>query len=149
MSGRSITSWTVTINRPPSVVFDYLADITKHAEWSPKPYRVEGASGPIAAGDRFTSIGSMPGDKNHRNDVTVTACSSPSRLVLDAEERGEHFISTFDLQARESGTLLTRTMDAPKPSGLLAIVFPLIMAVVLRPDVQKGLDNLKSILESN
>jgi uncharacterized protein YndB with AHSA1/START domain len=147
MSARAITSWTVTINRPPSVVFDYLVDVTKHAEWSPKPYRVEGASGPIATGHRFTSIGSMPGDKNHRNEVTVTDCSPSSRLVLDAEERGEHYVSTFDLQAQGSGTLLTRTMDAPQPGGLLALVFPLIMAVVIRPDVQKGLNNLKSILE--
>jgi uncharacterized protein YndB with AHSA1/START domain len=147
MSARAITSWTVTINRPPSVVFDYLADVTRHAEWSPKPYRVEGVSGPITTGDRFTSIGTIPGDKNHRNEVTVTACSAPSRLVLDAEEKGEHYVSTFDLQAQGSDTLLTRTMDAPKPRGLLALVFPLVMAVVIRPDVHKGLNNLKSILE--
>jgi hypothetical protein len=67
--------------------------------------------------------------------------------VLDALEKGEHYISTFDLQPQGPGTLLTRTMDAPKPSFPLSVVFPFIMAAFIRPDVNKGLNNLKTNLE--
>jgi uncharacterized protein YndB with AHSA1/START domain len=147
MSQRATSSWTVTIEQPPEVVFDYLADVTKHSEWSPKALRIEGAAGAVETGDTFTSIGTMPGDKNHRNDVTVTECSRPTRLVLDATEKGEHFLNIFDLQPQGAGTLLTRGMDAPKPGGLLGLVFPLIMAGFIRPDVQKGLRMLKANLE--
>lgn len=38
-------------------------------------------------------------------------------------------------------------MDVPKPGFPLSVVFPLIMAAFIRPDVQKGLGNLKANLE--
>lgn len=147
MAGRSAESFTVTIDRAPDVVFDYIADVSKHAEWSPKPYRVEGTAGPVKVGDTFTSIGTIPGDKNHRNEVTVTECAAPRRLVLDSEEKGEHFINTFELVAEGSGTRLTRTIDAPQPPFPLSVLFPLIMVAFIKPDVNKGLRNLKSNLE--
>jgi uncharacterized protein YndB with AHSA1/START domain len=147
MAGRSTSSFSVSINRSPAEVFAYLADVSKHAEWSPKPFRVENMSGPVSTGDTFTSVGVIPGDKNHRNEVTVTDCSPPSRLVLDATEKGQHFINTFELTPQGDGTLLTRSMDAPKPPFPVSLLFPLIMAAVVRPDVNKGLNNLKAKLE--
>jgi len=149
MAERSVSDFTTTIDRTPDVVFDYISDVSKHAEWSPKPFRVEGTTGPVKVGDSFTSIGTIPGDKNHRNEVTVTECSPPRRLVLDSLEKGEHFINTFELVAEGSGTRLTRTVDAPKPSFPLSVVFPLIMSAFIRPDVQKGLRNLKANLEGS
>lgn len=148
MTGRTVTTFTTTIDRPPDVVFAYLCDVSKHAEWSPKPYRLEGSTGPVRVGDSFTSIGTVPGDKNHRNQVTVTEVAPPRRLVLDSEEKGEHFINAFELTAVGSGTRVDRVVDSPKPSFPLSVVFPLIMAAVIRPDVNKGLANLKAILES-
>jgi uncharacterized protein YndB with AHSA1/START domain len=148
MAERMSASWTVTIDRAPEDVFAYLADVTKHSEWSPKPFRAEGVSGAVKTGDTFTSVGTIPGDKNHRNEVTVTECSAPTRLVLDAMDKGEHFVNSFDLQAQGGGTLVTRTMDTPKPGFPLSMVFPLIMVAFVKPDVQKGLQNLKATLEN-
>jgi len=147
MGKRTVATFTTTIDRPPATVFDYLSDVSKHAEWSPKPFRVEGTSGPVKAGDTFATVGTIPGDKNHRNDVTVTECSSPSRLVLDSKEKDEHFINTFELEADGDGTKVSRTVDAPTPPFPLSVVFPLIMAAFIRPDVNKGLRNLKATLE--
>ena len=147
MTARSVNSFTVTIDRTPDVVFDYISDVSKHSEWSPKPYRVEGTSGPVKVGDTFASIGTIPGDKNHRNEVTVTESSKPGRLVLDAMEKDQHFINTFELVAEGSGTRLTRTMDAPKPPFPVSVLFPLILAAFIRPDVNKGLQMLKANLE--
>lgn len=149
MAGRSVATFTTTIDRTPDVVFAYLADVGKHAEWSPKPFRVEGVTGPVKAGDSFTSIGAIPGDKNHHNEVTVQECAPPTRLVLDSMEKGEHFFNTFELHADGAGTRLTRTIDAPTPSFPLSLVFPLIMAAFIRPDMQKGLRMLKGSLESH
>lgn len=115
MAKRSVATFTTTIHRSPQVVFDYIAEIGKHAEWSPKPFRVEGSSGRVNVGDTFTSIGTILGDNNPRNEVTVTECSPPRRLVLDSLEKGEHFINSFELEPVGSGTRLTRTTDAPKP----------------------------------
>jgi len=149
MAKRIVATFSTTINRPPDVVFDYIADVSKHSEWSPKPFRAEGTSGPVKTGDTFSSVGTIPGDKNHRNEVTVTECSPPRRLVLDSLEKDEHFINTFELAADGAGTRVTRIVDAPKPGFPLSVVFPLIMAGFVRPDVNKGLSNLKGILEKN
>jgi len=149
MTERKVLTFSTTINRTPDVVFDYIVDVSKHAEWSPKPFRVVDLTGPVKAGDTFTSIGTIPGDKNHRNEVTVAECSAPRRLVLDALEKDEHFINTFDLEADGSGTRLTRVIDAPKPKFPLSVAFPLIKAVFIQPDVNKGLRNLKEKLEQS
>ena len=147
MAGRKVLTFTTTIDRTPEVVFDYLADVSKHAEWSPKPYRAEGTSGRVATGDTFASVGTIPGDKNHRNEVTVTECTAPTRLVLDALEKDEHFINTWELVPEGSGTRVNRIVDAPAPGFPLSVVFPLISAAFIRPDVNKGLRNLKDVLE--
>ncbi|MDQ1700193.1 MAG: Polyketide cyclase / dehydrase and lipid transport [Frankiaceae bacterium] len=149
MTKRVVATFTTTIDRTPDVVFDYLADVSKHAEWSPKPFRVERGSGPVKVGDTLTTVGTIPGDKNHRNEVTVTECSRPHRLVLDAKEKDDHFVNTWELEADGTGTRLTRIVDAPKPSFPLPLVFPLIMSFLVRPDVNKGLRNLKNKLEQS
>ena len=147
MAERVVATFTTTIDRTPDVVFDYLADVSKHAEWSPKPFRVEGPTGTVKAGDTFTSVGCIPGDKDHHNEVTVTECNRPTRLVLDSKEKDDHFVNTFELEADGSGTRLIRTVDAPRPGFPLSVVFPILMATFIRPDVNKGLRNLKAKLE--
>lgn len=149
MAGRTTVTATVSIDRPPAEVFAYLSDVSRHGEWSPKPMRVEGvAPGPVKPGDTFTSYGVIPGDKNHRNDVTVAESTAPSRLVLDAEEKKEHFFNTFELTADGTGTSLTRTLDMPAPGFPLSVAMPLIKAAVIRPDVRKGLEKLKANVEA-
>jgi uncharacterized protein YndB with AHSA1/START domain len=148
MAGRVTVTETVSIDRPPAEVFAYVSDVSKHGEWSPKPMRVEGvAPGPVKTGDSFTSFGVIPGDKNHRNDVTVAESTPPTRLVFDSTEKGEHFINTFELQASGAGTTLTRTMDVPKPGPPLSLMMPLIKSAFIQPDVKKGLGKLKANLE--
>jgi uncharacterized protein YndB with AHSA1/START domain len=148
MAGRTSVTVSVRIDRPPAAVFAYLSDVSKHGEWSPKPLRIEGIDpGPVKVGDTFTSYGVIPGDKNHRNDVTVVQSAPPTLLVLDSAEKGEHFINTFQLQPQDAGTSLTRTLDMPKPGLPLSLAFPLIKSAFIQPDVKKGLAMLKAHLE--
>ena len=151
MPGRSTVTATVEIDRSPDEVFTYLADVSRHHEWSPKAFRVEGvAPGPVAAGDTYTSTGVIPGDKNHGNDVTVVEVSTPTRLVLDSAEKGEHFINTFDLTLVDhSKTRLTRTLDMPQPGFPLSLALPLIKGLLIKPDLTKGLNRLKANLEQS
>lgn len=149
MAGRSTVTAAVEIERSPDDVFTYLADVSRHQEWSPKAFRVEGvAPGPVKVGDTFTSTGVIPGDKNHSNDVTVVEVSAPTRLVLNSSEKSEHFINTFDLAPLGDGkTRLTRTLDLPQPGFPLSAALPLIKALFIKPDLAKGLNRLKSNLE--
>ena len=149
MARRETVTSSVHVERPPSEVFDYLADVARHGEWSPKPYRVEGvaAGHQVTAGKRFTSYGWLPGDKDHRNDVEVTAVEAPSRLVMSSTDKGQLTVNTFTVAGDGNGSRVERVMEVQRPAGVVGVVFPLIATLLIRPDVAKGLARLKSNLE--
>lgn len=147
---RAITSVTVEVSRPQAEVFAYLCDVTRHGEWSPKAYRVEGveAGAPLQKGTRYASYGWVPGDQDHRNEVEVSELVEPTRLVLTAIDGGREFVSTFTVTAAGNGSRVQRVLDMPRPAGALGLVFPVIVAALVKPDVAKGLRNLKANLEN-
>ena len=147
MSERATNSWTIEVDVPPEVAFQYLSDIGRYAEWSPKPYRVEPApSLPLQQGVAFQSYGVVAGDKNHANHVEVTVVDAPHRLVLTSTDKGEQYVHQFDVEASAGGSRITRTVDAPQPRGFVRLIFPLIFAVFINPEVSKGMNMLKSNL---
>jgi len=150
MADRVRQTWTVAVDRPQEEVFDYLADVKRHGEWSPKPYRVEDVpDGPVGIGTKFVSYGWIPGDKEHRNDAEVTAFNRPDSLVIRATEKESEFINTFRLASEGSRTIVEKEMDMPKPGGALGMVFPVLLKRFIRPQVQKGMDMLKANVEKN
>ena len=86
-----------------------VADITRHSEWSPKPYRVELVSGDLnAAGSRYRSVGWVPpNDGNHANDVEITEVVPMSRFALSATDATGTYANSFDLQSVDGGTQIT------------------------------------------
>jgi uncharacterized protein YndB with AHSA1/START domain len=150
VTDRMTASWSVDIKRGADEVFDYLADFSRHGEWSPKPFRTEDLpSGSASPGLTFVSYGAIPGDKEHRNEVNVTEVQRPTRLVFSSTEpNGEVFVNTFTVTSRDGGSHVEREWDFPKPSGVMGVMFPVFMRAYVRPQVQKGLDKLKQVLES-
>lgn len=144
---RAVVSTVLVVPNPPERVFALLADVQRHAEWSPKKFRVEAVSGPVQKGTTFVSYGWLPGDADHRNDVEVTEFEPPHRLVLTATDRGEQFVNTFVLTPEGSGTRIERSLDLPRPDGVIGALFPIVAARVIRPDMAKGLRKLKWVLE--
>lgn len=139
MPHRFVGSATVVVDRPAEEVFDYLLDVRRHGEWSPKPYRVEGIEGPVEAGSTFTSYGWIPGDGDHRNEVEVIEVDPPSRLKFKSVESGEEFFNTYLLTAHGQSTTVEKHFDMPRPAGALGVVFPLIFAAVVKPGIGKGM----------
>jgi uncharacterized protein YndB with AHSA1/START domain len=142
-----ITTFVIDAPVEPAKAFEYIADITKHSEWSPGPYWIDPPLVmPITEGSSFVSHGRIPGDKDHTNQVVVTELNPPRVLVLTSEDRGQQFVHRFDVTPTRDGCRVSRTVDSPKPTGLLRLVFPLIFAVVIKPDAMKGMDNLRQRL---
>ena len=148
MAGRKTITCSVTVAKPPDQVFAYVTDVSKHSEWSPKPFRVEDISGQVGKGMTFTSYGTIPGDKNHRNDVEVTEYDAPSRFGLTSTEKDQQFFNTFEISAEGAGSKVVRTMDMPSPGGVVGLLLPVFIPMFIRPDVQKGLNNLKAKVEA-
>lgn len=149
MSGNFRATWTVTIDRPVEEVYDYVANPNNHANWSPKPYKVVDVVGePGEKGTTFTSIGWVPGESEHRNQVEVTAADRPGLLEFTSDDAGHKYVSRFSFSGNGGSTTVTRTADWPKPGGVAGLVFPLISAALIKPDVNKGLRKLKAALET-
>lgn len=148
MAERVTPEWTVTVDRPADEVFAYLADVSRHHEWSPREYQIENLSDtPIHKGTTFTSYGWIPRDGHHRNEVEVTEYEAPTRLVLTSTEPNGSYINTYALTPEGNGTRVTKTMDMPKPTGFTGLIFPIILSTVIKSGVQKGMDMLKTNLE--
>jgi len=76
MAKRSVASWNVDVQRSAEETFAYLLDVSKHGEWSPKPFTVEGLSaGPVTQGATFTSYGVIP---RSRRGTCATSMRSTS-----------------------------------------------------------------------
>lgn len=148
MSGRAKAQCSVVVQRKPEEVFAYLADVRRHAEWSPKAYRVEGLDGPVGLGTTFTSYGWVPKDAEHRNDVEVTVFEPSTRLRFTAHEKGEDFLSTYVLSPQGNATKVAKLIDMPKPPGVSGAFFPLVVGGFIKPATQKGMNMLKAKLEA-
>jgi uncharacterized protein YndB with AHSA1/START domain len=149
MSGRAKAQLSILVNRKPDEVFAYLCDVRKHAEWSPKAYRVEGVEGPLKMGSMFASYGWVPKDPDHRNDVEVTAFDPPRRIEFTGREKGEDFLNTYVLTPQGDSTRIDRTIDMPKPDGVGGALFPLILGGFIKPATNKGMKMLKARLEGS
>ena len=74
-----VSNYRVSINAEPEQVFSYVADLTRHGEWS-ENLKVESVSeNPIGVGSQYHSTGRMMG-KQVENDVScrrVRIANSP------------------------------------------------------------------------
>jgi uncharacterized protein YndB with AHSA1/START domain len=149
MARKTITT-SVVVNRPPEDVFAYLADFSRHHEWSPRPYRVQRIGDtPMGVGARFHSEGYIPRDPKHANDVEITGYEPPARLAFESEEKSQKFFNEFTLTPQDGATRVVRTLDMPSPGGFAGLMMPLLASGYIKPTVQKGMNMLKANLEKS
>lgn len=148
MEQRATVRAAVAVDRAPEQVFAYLADVSRHGQWSPKRLRIADlpADGELVVGTTFTSYGHLPGRPEHRNDVRVTELDPPRRLVLESTDASGTYRSTFVVTPRGSGSTVLRELELPRPDGLLGLTLPLFLRRVLGRDLAKGLGNLATRL---
>lgn len=149
MDNRMVATLGVDINRPADEVFDYLRDVHRHNEWSPKPYRVEGIEGLVDAGSKFVSYGWLPGKPDNRNDVEVTAFEPGRKIEFTATQDGHKFLNTFVLTPNGDKTRVEKTIDFYKPGGFAGmVVMPILFPALIKPATQKAMVMLKDQLEA-
>lgn len=137
------------IDAPAEVVWPWIADITKHSLWSPKPYVAKLTSGINGAvGSTYSSVGFVPpAEKDHKNEVTITEVVANSKIVFKAHDENGDFINTFTLQSTSSGTMVTFQHDFPRMVGMGRILVPLLVPLVGKRDTKVRLGMLKDRAE--
>jgi hypothetical protein len=160
------TQTSVTSAAPPSAVYDTVADLRNHLDWSGerassetfKLLSIDAPGGPAAVGTAFTSSGSADNGTFHDRSV-VTEASSPTRFVIETDahldrKRGRpwdaHFEHRYDIASEGGGSRITYTETIERvnyvPYWLQPWIRPIFTVYVNRAD-RKQLANLARLAE--
>jgi hypothetical protein len=160
------TQTSVTSAAPPDVVFETVADLRNHLDWSGerassetfKLLSIEAPDGPAAIGTAFTSSGAADNGTFHDRSV-VTEATRPSSFVIETDahldrKRGKpwdaHFIHRYDVAPEGEGSRITYTETIERvnyvPYWLQPGVRSIFKVYVNRAD-RKQLTNLARLAE--
>ena len=96
---------TFLVSRPPEVVFDYLTDPSKLAEWQTSKTSVEQMTdSPPGPGTRFRERTKGPGGKEFDQIVEFTEFDRPRRVHVHVVEGPYPVDGTWTFEAADGGT---------------------------------------------
>jgi uncharacterized protein YndB with AHSA1/START domain len=136
---------TVTIDRPASDVFDYLADGTHNREWRAGVLEIERTSAAGGEGATYRQVLAGPGGRRIDGDYRVTVFDPPRRLEFHVTAGPARPAGVFELTENPDETTRVRFALDLKPAGLMKLMTPMITRQVRREVAQ--LDTLKTVLE--
>jgi hypothetical protein len=160
------TSVSTTSQASPEVVYDTIADLRAHLEWSGerasddkfKLLSLEAPGDPATVGTTFTSSGAAENGTFHDRSV-VTEASRPHRFVIETDSRLErrrgrtwevHFSHRYDIEPEGDGSRIVYTETAERanyvPYWLHPLIRPIFRPYVNRAD-RKQLQNLARLAE--
>jgi uncharacterized membrane protein len=135
---------TITIDRPASAVFAYLAELENLPRWN---YAISEtrklSSGPTRVGSRYLQVRTLP--RPSEDTLEVTEYEPDRRLTVRGMFGPLSGQATYVLEPAGGATSLTNAMDL-KAKGALSLVAPLATARVSAA-VTENLTKLKEILE--
>ena len=116
----------ITINKPASEVFAYIADLPRHSEWASHPLTIKQTSeGEVAVGSTFDSEGKAFG-KTFRDKLSVTEYVPDERFIFDVVSGGARFRLSFLMAQAGDNTTLTKTSETLKKPFFFYPLFLLV-----------------------
>ena len=143
------TTFSVFINAQPETVFAYVADLTKHGEWSGGRLIVEAVtSGPAGVGSQYRSRGDLPGQKERPNELRVTQYQAPTRFSFVTQDPSFGGVThDFTFKPQNNGTLMERTVTVHMNPFVAFAFRNFIFPLVGKPQMDKALAALKAKME--
>ena len=160
------TSVTVSCGAPPRVVYDTVADLRAHLEWSGeraddddfKLLHLDAPGGAAVVGTAFTSTGANFNGTFHDRSVVIEA-TPPNGFTIETQARLERrrgktwevgFLHRYDIRSDGSGSMITYTDTAHHmnyvPYWLRFWMRPITRAAIHKGDT-KQLENLARLAE--
>lgn len=142
---------STTIAAPPAAVYAHVADFEKFNAWSPwaeldpkTEYTHTGTPGAVGAKMAWKSD-----DPNVGSGSQTFTKLEPPKLVETALDFGEHgtALARFQLSEEGGGTKVVWGFDSDMGANPIARYFGLMMDGMIGPDYEKGLANLKRVVE--
>lgn len=140
-------SKSVTVNRPPAEVIEYIADVSNHPAFIGPLKSVSDLGGdPRKAGTSWTWVFVMAGVEI--SGFAETLKYEPGRMFSYRTTSGA--LSTFEYSAASEGgaTKVTINVDYEIPDTLLGKVQAPVVERLNDLDGQRAVDNLKVILDA-
>ena len=74
---------------------------------------------------------------------------APKRFAVRSHDKDGEFVNTLELTPQGAGTIVTRTVEFPAPKGAFVVLLPILVPIVIRPAIQKGMNLLKTTVEGS
>src|SRR5215831_21214379 len=137
--------YTVTIERPARVVFDYLADGTHNREWRSGVLDIERTTAATGEGAVYRQVLAGPGGRRIDGDYRITVFNRPQRLEFLVTAGPARPSGVFELtDGTDRATVVRFALDL-RPAGFMKLMTPMIARQMRREVAQ--LETLKKILE--
>ncbi len=157
----AVVSKSVTIRLPVESVFEYIADVERHVEWSGGlSFGLERITkltdGPLAVGSRFRSLGKLSHRAGVEDNSTVLELEPNQLLAWETVSEGAGQQNTFrwayTFQPRGDATrlrytLLERRFDPKPPQMWFPPTLWLIDRKVFGKEMEGGLNRIREALE--
>src|SRR5690349_6217414 len=140
-----VKTYSVLAKTTPEKAYAYLADIGKHAEWSPDNLKVSGPGTP-AVGAKYETVGHLQGKPN-TSTVEITDLRPSSRVAFTSTDKMSSWLHEFTLTPDGGGTRIDRKVSVIKAPLMLSVVFPILHPFVIGPGNMKSMNMLKEKLE--
>jgi uncharacterized protein YndB with AHSA1/START domain len=135
---------TITIARPVSDVFAFLADAENDMQWRGGVIEITRTSG-RGVGTTYRQIVAGPGGRRIDADVEITEFVPDQRIAFRTTKGPVRPTGSYDVQAREDGTMVTFRLAATL-GGVKKLMAPMV-AKTMKSEVA-ALTELKRVLES-
>jgi uncharacterized protein YndB with AHSA1/START domain len=123
---------TFAVGRPPEVVFDYLTDPSKLADWQTSKTSVEQLTdGAPRVGTRVRERTKAPGGKEFEQIVEFTEFERPLRVHMHIVEGPYPIDGTWSFEPNGEGTRV-RFVAAGEARGAMRVLQPVAKLVIAR-----------------
>jgi uncharacterized protein YndB with AHSA1/START domain len=136
---------SVTINRPPQAVFDYLADGTHNRDWRAGVVEIHRTTDTDGEGASYRQVLTGPGGRRIDGDYRVTMFDPPRRLEFLVTAGPARPAGVFELTENPDRSTRVRFALDINPAGLMKLMTPMIRKT-MRTEVAQ-LNTLKEVLE--
>jgi uncharacterized protein YndB with AHSA1/START domain len=139
----------VLIHAPLESLFDYVADLTRHPEWSGGELKIEAVTpGPVTVGKEYRSRGEVTVQKDRPNTVRISIYEPPHTFGFVANDPNFGDVSHVFTFSEQSGEVLIKRIMTLSLNPIVAFLFRYVVYPLIgSPSMEKSLALLKAKVE--
>lgn len=137
---------SIEIAAPATVVFDYVADLGRHGEWSTNPLTVILDATPPQVGTTFRSEAKLGGTRRDTGEITVL--ERPTRIEYVTRGSAGVVHNLFVIEESAGGCVLTKASRNTRLSAFSWLMIP-VLAVIVPRMYDRNLAAIKAKVEAS